>query len=167
MCKKTWCLLLAWVILTHSWPSRSELFRNKNISDFLQVWIIALQISRLFQEFRALYEPCHHPFAWSIQRRNNWTAFLTILINLHLYKKKLNTRHIQYIGLALHHGFNPKQKRRYFSFQLKIIIHNESANNTLATLCLKETCLFVLPHIVIIVALCNTCRTFWWNCRTL
>ena len=33
------------------------------------------------------------------------------------------------------------KKRTYFSFQLKIIIHNESANNTSATLCLKETCM--------------------------
>ena len=31
----------------------------------------------------------------------------------------------------------------------------------------KKILVFVLPHIVIIVALCNACRTLWWNCRTL
>ena len=143
MCKKTWCLLLAGVILTHSWPSRSELFRNKNI----------------FRLFTGL-DYCF----------TNFKTFSRIQGSVRTLPPPLcliNTKTKQLDCFPNNFSLSPKQKRTYFSFQLKIIIHNESANNTLTTLCLKETCLLVLPHIVIIVALCNTCRTFWWNCRTL
>ena len=134
-------LLLAGVILTHCWPWRSEFFRNNYICQTFTGLDYCFTNFKTFSRIQGSVQTLPPPLCLINTKTKKLDCFPYNFNQFTLVQKELNARYIQYIGLALHHGLSPKQKRRYFSFQLKIIIHNESANNTLATLCLKETSL--------------------------